>query len=174
MIFCGFYWFLVWCITDYPCFYQFKRRHLHFRNPPGQWWSICRNGQVLVFGQFHSIHSIHSIHGGLGVQYSTVQYSTVQYSTVQYSTVQYSTVQYSTVQYSTVQYSTVQYSTVQYSTVQYSTVQYSTVQYSTVQYSTVQYSTVLQTQKNHKTCTSDSHKFTKVHINSQHLHKTFT
>ena len=110
--------------------------------------SICRNGQVLVVGQFpqftqYTQYTVHpTIHRGLGVQYSTVQYSTVQYSTVQYSTVQYSTVQYSTVQYSTVQYSTVQYSTVQYSTVQYSTVQYSTVQYSTVQYSTVQYSTV--------------------------------
>ena len=106
-------------------------RHLHFRNPSGQWW-----GQFDEMDKFSFLVNFRAVHSTVH-QYSTVQYSTVQYSTVQYSTVQYSTVQYSTVQYSTVQYSTVQYSTVQYSTVQYSTVQYSTVQYSTVQYSTV-------------------------------------
>ena len=56
-------------------------RHLHFRNPSGQWW-----------GQFDEMDKFSFLVNFRAVQYSTVQYSTVQYSTVQYSTVQYSAV----------------------------------------------------------------------------------
>ena len=46
----------------------FKRRHLHFRNPSGQWWGqFAEMDKFSFLVNFRSIHSIHS----------TVQYTTL-------------------------------------------------------------------------------------------------
>ena len=39
----------------------FKRRHLHFRNPSGQWWGqFAEMDKFSFLVNFRSIHSIHS------------------------------------------------------------------------------------------------------------------
>ena len=41
----------------------FKRRHLHFRNPSGQWWGqFAEMDKFLFLVNFCTVHSIHSVH----------------------------------------------------------------------------------------------------------------